>query len=158
MKLSPETYGIALICFFFLGGLYLAAALAEFPYVARLSDIPWLLPILNLATVSALFYPVYRGISPAGKKLLRDHPRLAAAWLIAWIVLASVLFAQNDQYTSENRILGIGISCFMVSIHGWSLITLVEKWPTPDRITWLMIAGLSFICAIIFVYMFAGLY
>lgn len=56
MKLSRETYGLAFICLLFLGGLYLVTALAELPSFARLSDTPWLLPIVNVATVSIYFY------------------------------------------------------------------------------------------------------
>lgn len=134
MKLSRETYGLAFIGLLFLGGLYLVTALAELPFFARLSDMPWLLPIVNVAMVSIYFYKLYRGVSPAGKILLREHTLLVVIWFVAWIVVVAVLVAQNDRHTWDEKALRASCSWMIILPHGATLIMLAEKWQSAAHL------------------------
>ncbi|MBV9788187.1 MAG: hypothetical protein JOZ51_08440 [Chloroflexi bacterium] len=155
MKLSRELYGLVLVCLFFFGGLYLVTVLVGSSSFARLADRPWLLPIINLATVSIFFFNLYRGMSPAGKIILRDHALLAVGWFVAWIVLIAVLLVPNDQLTWEQKASRALFSWTFILPHSALLILLAEKWQSAERLKWLLMAGLSFVGAIIFIYVFA---
>lgn len=155
MKLSRELYGLVLVCLFFFGGLYLVTVLVGATSFARLADIPWLLPIIHLATVSIFCFNLYRGMSAAGKIILRDHALLAVGWFVAWLGLIAVLLVQNAQLTWEQRASRGLFPWMFILVHSALLIILAEKWQSADRLKWLLIAGLSFVGAIIFVYVFA---
>ncbi len=152
MKLSREFWVVASILLGMLGMFYLADALVIRLPREQIDQLTWLPLASNLLLGSTLFYIVYRYTGNRLWPFLKKHLVVVIIWLIAWSVISALILLQNSARLPSKPWTHINTTLILIAVSGFTILTLAEKWPTGERNTWLVIAGLASLVSVPGVY------